>query len=81
MAKLVQKKRQKYFYRILRDDPRIGCYPPWAENNSLICENETRAKKASKVIQDSNRIKKNCPDPCDFLTINIGAKNVLRYLT
>ena len=66
------------FDRLLSD--KVGCFPPWAENNSVICSDKSTAKRAveeaEKAVQ-SSAIRKKCPDPCDFLTINIGAKNVL----
>ena len=43
----------------------------------MIYSDESKANHTIGLFVDSSMIRKKCPDPCDFLTINIGAKNVL----
>ena len=53
----------------------LSCSPPWAEDNSNICTSENVAKHVNDVM-DKEADKNRCPDPCNFLNIHIGGKNV-----
>ena len=63
------------FFKIRESSNSVGCYPPWFDDNSRICVDETKAKQAILMVNKTT-IRKRCPDPCNFLTIHIGGKNV-----
>ena len=60
-------------HRILME--KVGCIAPWVSNSTRICKYEEEAARANKLMMDSSLLKGQCLNPCNFLIINVGAKN------
>ncbi|CAB4057151.1 unnamed protein product [Lepeophtheirus salmonis] len=57
----------------------LGCVSPWVKNTSFeICKESTKMNASFWITyQRITNQESDCPNPCNFLLISVGDKNVL----